>query len=259
MCDGWSRRREPDGLRRYVHLGTGNYNPVTARIYSDLGYLTCDEEIVADVTYLFNALTGYSNTDEYRKLLVAPGAMRQQLLDCIQREIECQKTGQRGRIIFKMNSLVDKACIKALYQASMAGVEVDLQVRGICCLRPGVAGVSDNIRVTSVVGRFLEHARIYYFRNGGDEEILLGSADLMPRNLDGRVETLFPVEDEALKTALSKDILAVHLADNMQCHQLGEDGEYIRLTPQEGQPTVSSQDKLLEVRGSWHLEDAQGD
>jgi len=252
-------RREPDGLRRYVHLGTGNYNPVTARIYSDLGYLTCDPEIVADVTYLFNSLTGYSKTHEYQKLLVAPRTMRDQMLSRIQREIECHQKSGGGRIIFKMNSLVDKSCIKALYQASMAGVEVDLQVRGICCLRPGVPGVSDNIRVTSVVGRFLEHARIYYFRNGGDEEILLGSADLMPRNLDGRVETLFPVDDDQLRQALRDEILNVHLADNVGSYQLQEDGNYTLFTPAEGEPPLNSQELLLQHPGGWHLEESRGD
>jgi len=252
-------RREPDGLRRYVHLGTGNYNPVTARIYSDIGYLTCDEEIVADVTFLFNALTGYSRTDEYQKLVVAPGAMRQQILDRIRHEIECHKRAGNGRIIFKMNSLVDKACIRALYEASMAGVEVDLQVRGICCLRPGVEGVSDNIRVTSIVGRFLEHARIYYFRNGGDEEILLGSADLMPRNLDGRVETLFPVQDEALRAALRDEILTVHLGDNLQLHRLRQDGSFERLAPVDGETPLNSQERLLERPGAWHLDDTRAD
>ena len=158
-----------------------------------------------------------------------------------------------------MNSLVDKACIKALYQASMAGVKIDLQIRGICCLRPGVKGVSENIRVTSVVGRFLEHPRIFFFHNGGDEEILLGSADLMPRNLDGRVETLFPVEDEILKTAIRDEILAVHLADNVQAHQLLEDGSYIRLAPGEGETPVSSQEVLIANSGSWHPEDARTD
>ena len=248
-------RREPEGLKRYVHLGTGNYNPVTARIYTDLGYLTCDPEIVADVTYLFNALTGYSNADSYHKLLVAPGAMRQQLLDRIHREIDCHRRDGQGRIVFKMNSLVCKACIRALYEASIAGVKIDLQVRGICCLRPGVKGVSENIRVTSVVGRFLEHSRIYYFRNGGDEEILLGSADLMPRNLDGRVETLFPVEDEHLKAALKDEILSVHLQDNKQAHQLGEDGQYVRVVPGDGEKPLSSQEKLLQGPGAWHLDE----
>jgi polyphosphate kinase len=252
-------RREPAGVCRYVHLGTGNYNPVTARIYSDLGLLTCNPEIVSDVTYLFNALTGYSSTEQYRKLMVAPHSMRRQLLDCIDREIEQHQKSGDGRIVFKMNSLVDKACIKALYKASMAGVQIDLQIRGICCLRPGVAGVSENIKVTSIVGRFLEHARIYYFGNGGDEEILLGSADMMPRNLDGRVETLFPIEDEQLKAAIRDEILAVHLADNLQCHQLGEDGQYIRMQAEEGEEPLSSQEKLLEVPGSWHLDETRSE
>ena len=149
--------------------------------------------------------------------------------------------------------------IKALYQASMVGVEIDLQVRGICCLRPGVPGVSDKIRVTSVVGRFLEHARIYYFRNGGNEEILLGSADLMPRNLDGRVETLFPVEDSQLKKALCDEILYVHLADNLQCHELGSDGQYRRLVPKDDEKGLNSQQALLESRGSWHQDDVQNE
>jgi len=248
-------RREPEGLRRYVHMGTGNYNPVTARIYSDLGYLTCDPGIVADVTYLFNALTGYSVTDEYRKLLVAPGAMRKQILDRIHREIEFHQRDGQGRIVFKMNALVDKACIKALYQASIAGVRIDLQVRGICCLRPGVKGVSENIRVTSVVGRFLEHTRIYYFRNGGNEEFLLGSADLMPRNLDGRVETLFPIEDELLKAALRDEILSVHLQDNLQAHQLGADGQFVKIAPADGVEPLNSQERLLESPGAWHLDE----
>ena len=248
-------RREPDGLRRYVHLGTGNYNPVTARIYSDLGYMTCNPEIVADVTFLFNALTGYSKSDRYQKLLVAPESMREQLLERIEREIECHKREGEGRIVFKMNSLVDKACIKALYQASIAGVQIDLQVRGICCLRPGVKGVSDNIRVTSVVGRFLEHARIYYFRNGGEEEVLLGSADLMPRNLDGRVETLFPLEDDSLRKALRDEILSLHLADNVQSHQLQENGEYNRVEVSDDDSPLSSQERLLENSGGWHGED----
>jgi polyphosphate kinase len=252
-------RREPAGVRRYVHLGTGNYNPVTARIYSDLGLLTCNPEIVSDVTYLFNALTGYSSTEQYRKLLVAPHSMRQQLLDRIDREIKQHQKSGDGRIIFKMNSLVDKACIKALYKASMAGVQIDLQIRGICCLRPGVPGVSDNIKVTSIVGRFLEHARIYYFGNGGDEEILLGSADMMPRNLDGRVETLFPIEDERLRAAIRDEILAVHLADNLQCHQLGEEGQYTRVQVEAGEEPLSSQEKLLEVPGSWHLEETRSE
>ena len=245
-------RREPDGLMRYLHLGTGNYNPVTARIYSDIGYLTSDPELAADASQLFNALTGYSGKSSYEKLLVAPGEMRRQMLARIQREIACHQEGGKGHIAFKMNSLVDKACIKALYQASMAGVRVDLQVRGICCLRPGVKRVSENITVTSVVGRFLEHTRIYYFRNGGDEEILLGSADLMPRNLDGRVETLFPIEDPMCLEAIRDDILFRHLRDNVQSRRLLPNGEYERLAPAEDERPVSSQAELLAETGSWH-------
>ncbi len=248
-------RREPDGLMRYLHLGTGNYNPVTARIYSDLGFLTADPELAADASHLFNALTGYSGKNSYDKLLVAPGEMRKQMLARIEREIVSHQDDGEGHIAFKMNSLVDKACIKALYRASMAGVRVDLQVRGICCLKPGVKRVSENITVTSVVGRFLEHTRIYYFRNGGDEEVLLGSADLMPRNLDGRVETLFPITDSRLKTALRDDILFRHLRDNVQSRRLLPSGEYERLAVAEGEKAVNSQAELVAEPGSWHHEE----
>ncbi len=248
-------RREPDGLVRYLHLGTGNYNPVTARVYSDIGFLTADSRLTADASRLFNALTGYTGKNRYKKLLVAPGQMRHLLLARIQREIERQREHGDGYLAFKMNSLVDKACIKALYRASMAGVKIDLQVRGICCLRPGVEGVSENIEVTSVVGRFLEHTRIYYFHNGGEEEILLGSADLMPRNLDGRVETLFPVSDERLRTAIRDDILFRHLSDNAQSRRLLPSGEYERRIPAAGEPSLDSQAALLAETGSWHVDE----
>ncbi|MGB6853976.1 MAG: RNA degradosome polyphosphate kinase, partial [Thermoanaerobaculia bacterium] len=201
------------------------------------------------------ALTGYSRKDEYRKLLVAPGNMRQRILDCIDREIEQHKKSGDGYLAFKMNALVDKACIKALYEASRAGVRVDLQIRGICCLRPGVARVSENINVTSVVGRFLEHVRIFYFRNGGDEEIFMGSADLMPRNLDGRVETLFPVSDERLMRAIRDDILFLHLRDNLQSRRLLSDGSYERVGVEVDEPPLSSQEWLLAQAGSWHFDD----
>ena len=177
------------------------------------------------------------------------------MLSRIRREIERHEKDGKGHIAFKMNSLVDKACIKALYRASMAGVRVDLQVRGICCLKPGVKRVSENITVTSVVGRFLEHTRIYYFRNGGDEEILLGSADLMPRNLDGRVETLFPITDPQILTAVRDDILFRHLRDNVQSRRLLPNGEYERLTVPEGDRAVNSQEELLAEPGSWHYEE----
>ncbi|MGD1993985.1 MAG: polyphosphate kinase 1, partial [Anaerolineae bacterium] len=174
-------RREQDGITRYVHMSTGNYNDVTARLYTDIGFFTCDPDLAADVSDLFNVLTGYSYKREYRKLLVAPGLMRQQILERIEREIAHHKEKGGGYLAFKMNSLVDEDCIEALYEASRAGVKVDLQVRGICCLRPGVPVVSENIEVTSIVGRFLEHPRLFYFGNGGEPEVLLGSADLMPR------------------------------------------------------------------------------
>lgn len=247
-------RRERDGITRYVHMSTGNYNNVTARLYSDIGFFTCDPDIGADVADLFNALTGYSRKKEYRKLLVAPDLMRQQILDRIEREIERYQQHGDGYLAFKMNALVDKKCIQALYRASQAGVKVDLQIRSTCCLRPGVPGVSDNITVTSVVGRFLEHPRIFYFRNGGDEEILLGSADLMPRNLDRRVEQLFPVQDANLRDSLFNHILSVHLRDNMQARRLLPNGKYERIQPQEGEPELNSQLWMIEHRGLWNEE-----
>jgi polyphosphate kinase len=249
-------RRERDGITRYVHMSTGNYNNVTARLYSDIGFFTCDPDIGADVADLFNALTGYSRKKEYRKLLVAPDLMRQQILDRIEREIERYQQHGDGYLAFKMNALVDKKCIQALYRASQAGVKVDLQIRSTCCLRPGVPGVSDNITVTSVVGRFLEHPRIYYFRNGGgeNEEILLGSADLMPRNLDRRVEQLFPVQDANLRDSLFNHILSVHLRDNMQARRLLPNGKYERIQPQEGEPELNSQLWMIEHRGLWNEE-----
>ena len=245
-------RRERDGITRYVHMSTGNYNSVTTRIYTDLGYFTADPVIGDEVSRLFNALTGYSRQEEYGKLLTAPGMMRQRILDRIEREIERQRQHQDGCLAFKMNALVDKPCIQTLYRASQAGVKVDLQVRGICCLRPGVPGISENIAVTSIVGRFLEHARIFYFRNGGEEEILLGSADLMPRNLDGRVEVLFPVEDSRLRDALRDHVLNIHLKDNVQARRLLPDGSYERVRPKEGKPALDSQLWMLEHRGIWH-------
>jgi polyphosphate kinase len=245
-------RRERDGIKRYLHMATGNYNGVTARIYSDIGYFTCDPTLGAEASRLFNALTGYSLEEDYGKLLVAPGRMRQQILDRIDREIERQSQHGDGYLAFKMNQLVDKACIRALYRASQAGVKVDLQVRGICCLRPGMPGVSENITVTSVVGRFLEHPRIFYFRNGGDDEILMGSADLMPRNLDRRVETLFPIEDSRLRNALRDHILDVHLKDNVQSRRLLPDGSYEWVYPQDGEPELDSQLWMVENRGIWN-------
>ena len=238
-------RRERDGIRRYVHLGTGNYNTTTARIYTDLGYLTCHPKIGADVSDLFNALTGYSRKDTYSKLLVAPGTMRRQILSRIEREIGRHRQHGDGYLAFKMNALVDRQCIRALYAASQAGVKIDLQVRGICCLRPGVEGISETIHVTSIVGRFLEHSRIYYFRNGGQDEVFLGSADLMPRNLDNRVEILFPVEDPRLRTLVMRDILQTHLQDTAQARRLMPDGTYEHIEPRPGDAAHNSQEWML--------------
>ena len=238
-------RRDADGLRRYVHLGTGNYNVVSSRIYTDLSYFTCDPVIGADVSDLFNALTGYSRKKSYERLLVAPTSLRRELIERIDREIHHHREHGGGHLSFKMNALVDKTCIQALYRASQAGVKIDLQVRGICCLRPGVPGVSETITVRSVVGRFLEHARIYYFRNAGQHDVLLGSADLMPRNLDRRVEILFPVLHPQWRDIIMNEILAVGLQDNVQARQLLQDGTYERVHPLDGGPVMNSQEWLL--------------
>ena len=247
-------RREEGRLHSYVHLATGNYNPVTARIYTDIGLLTDDAEIASDVAKLFNAITGYVRKERYSRLLVAPHQMRRELIRRIDREIEGHRQRGDGRLIFKMNSLVDRECIDALYRASQAGVEVLLQVRGICCLRPGVPGLSENISVTSIVGRFLEHSRLYYFRNGGDEELFTGSADLMPRNLNGRVELLSPILSPGLRRAALKDILAPHLVDTANCRRLESDGSYTRVEPSGGGEPFDSQRELLQGSHGWRLE-----
>jgi polyphosphate kinase len=219
-------RREGEAIRRYLHLATGNYNPTTAHLYTDMGLLTCDAEIGEDATALFNYLTGYSGNIQFRKLLVAPVNMRQRLAEMIRREIEQQKRGERGHLIFKMNALEDSGLIRLLCEASCAGVQVDLLVRGICCLLPGVPAVSDNIRVVSIVGRFLEHSRIFYFRNGGSEEIYLGSADLMPRNLNRRVEVLFPIRSPRVVHRIRDEILSKYLADDANARHMKPDGRY---------------------------------
>ena len=239
-------RREAEHIRRYVHVGTGNYNPKTARIYTDLGLLSCREELGADLTDLFNYLTGYSRQQAYRKLLVAPVNLRTRMKMFIQQEIQHSLDGGQGRIIAKMNSLVDPDMIAILYQASQAGVQIDLIIRGICCLRPGLKGVSENIRVTSIVGRYLEHSRIFYFDNGGDEKVFIGSADWMPRNLDRRVEAVTPVEDPRLIQEL-KTILEISLADNRQAWELQPDGSYIQRQPTEAEEERSSQQILMKM------------
>jgi polyphosphate kinase len=223
-------RREGDGVRHYVHIGTGNYHPTTARLYTDVGLFTCDEELGSDVADMFNFLTGYARPRGYRKALVAPTHLRDGILREIEKTIAAHENGEHARIALKMNSLVDRRCIRALYRASQAGVQIDLNIRGICCLRPGVPDVSENIRVVSVVGRFLEHSRIYAFERGEDTRVLIGSADLMPRNLDTRVELVAPVEDRELKADLL-DVLERSLADDSNAWELHEDGVWRRRTP----------------------------
>src|SRR5579862_303484 len=242
-------RREGDVIRRYAHLSTGNYNSVTAQLYTDIGMFTCDNEIGADCTDLFNFLTGYSAKHSYRKLLVSPVTLRKGIEHLIQREIEHQKNGRGGHLIFKMNALVDKKMIELLYQASQAGVKVQLLVRGICCLIPGIPGISENITVTSIVGRFLEHSRIFYFKNGGQEEIYLGSADLMPRNLNRRVEVLFPVEGEDLVRQVRDEILAIYLSDSVKGRLMKADGSYMRRPSATGKRAMNSQEWLIKRVG----------
>ncbi len=242
-------RREADGIKRYAHIGTGNYNSKTARVYTDIGLLTSSPSIGADLTDLFNALTGFSRQSLYRKLLVAPANMRIRFLEMIQREAENAREGKPARIIAKMNALVDAEIIEALYAASQAGVEIDLIVRGICCLRPGVPGVSDRIRVVSIVGRFLEHSRLFYFANGGDEQFLFGSADWMPRNFDRRVEAVAPVDDVTLHPRLHS-LIAACLSDNRQAWDLAADGSYTQRVPN-GEPERATHKLLL--LDSWGM------
>ncbi len=222
-------RRENNELQRYVHLATGNYNPTTSRIYTDLGLLTADAEIGADITDLFNFLTGYSYQTEYRQLLVAPINLRERMIEMINRETENKLNGKEARIIVKINSLTDDIIIRALYRASQAGVNVDLIVRGICVLRPGIKGLSENIRVVSIIGRFLEHSRVFYFANGGSEEIYIGSADWMHRNLDRRVEAVTPIKDEKIKNYIKDEVLGAYLKDNTNARILKSDGTYEKL------------------------------
>jgi polyphosphate kinase len=222
-------RQEGDGIRRYVHMSTGNYNYTTAMAYEDIGLFTCDEAFGEDATELFNFLTGYSGPRGYRKLWVAPANLRQKLEQHIHREMQHARKGNPARLIFKANALVDPPMIRLLYEASQAGVQIDLLVRGICCLRPGIPGISDNIRVYSVLGQYLEHSRIFYFENGGKPELFLGSADLMPRNLDHRVETVFPIEDPDYVEYLRDSVLQSYFREERHTRQLQPDGSYKRL------------------------------
>ncbi|QSV72205.1 MAG: polyphosphate kinase 1 [Aphanizomenon flos-aquae KM1D3_PB] len=239
-------RREKDRMRRYVHIGTGNYNPKTARLYTDLGLFSCREELGADLTDVFNFLTGYSRQKSYREIMVAPVNMRDRFLELIKREIDNVQNGFSGRIVAKMNALVDPQIIFALYEASRAGVQIDLIIRGICCLRPGLPNLSDNIRVISIIGRFLEHSRIYYFYNNNQEEIYIGSADWMRRNLDRRVEVITPIKDQEIAKDL-QEILGIMLADNRHAWELQPDGNYIQRCPGDNCPEANSQKTIMSM------------
>ena len=237
-------RREQGAIRRYVHLATGNYNPATARVYGDISYMTAREDFADDAGALFNLITGYSAPPSWRRFAVAPLGLKERILDLIERE---RTFGPKGRIIAKMNSLVDPDVIRALYAASGGGVRIELLVRGICCLQPGVVGQSENIRVTSIVDRFLEHARIFYFEAGGKREVYLSSADWMPRNFVRRVEVMFPIDDETLRGRIVNEILATQLADNVKARRLCPDGTYQRVTPAKDAPAVRSQEHFVRV------------
>jgi polyphosphate kinase len=240
-------RREEDGIRRYVHLSTGNYNPQTARVYTDLGYFTCNPDFCEDVSALFNYLTGYGELPQWRKLVVAPSRLQTFMVEKINQEAANAKAGKPARIIAKINGLLEPVIVQALYRASQAGVRIDLICRGICALRPGVPGISDHIRVISIVDRFLEHSRVFYFENGGEPLVYIGSADWMDRNLSRRVEVVFPIEPPELKQRLIREVLAVSLADNCKARELLPDGSYRRVRPAPGQPLVRSQERFLEL------------
>jgi polyphosphate kinase len=239
-------RREEKQLKRYVHLSTGNYHARTARLYTDYGLLTCDQAITEDVHKIFQQLTAMGKAGKLKRLLQSPFTLHKSMLEFIQREIEIARAGQTARIIAKMNSLVEEQIIHALYEASQAGVKIDLIVRGVCCLRPGIKGVSDNIQVRSIVGRFLEHTRIYSFHNNGDLQLYLSSADWMGRNFFSRVETCFPIDDKRLKQRVLKEGLMTYLTDNTQAWILQSDGTYKRSTPGNAK-TRSAQDEILAV------------
>jgi polyphosphate kinase len=237
-------RQEQGGIQRYVHTGTGNYNPETAKVYTDIGLFTADPDIVADVSEIFNSLTGYSNQKDYRSLLMAPVQLRSRLTELIMREAEHAQAGRPARMIIKVNSVTDDQMIRVLYRASQAGVSMDLLVRGICGLRPGIPGISDNIRVRSIVGRFLEHSRIFWFQNGGQDEMYIGSADLMERNLDRRVESLVPVRDPDILEHLRDVVLDAYLKDTDRAMVLDSAGHYERLQPESG--SLNAQQALLQ-------------
>jgi polyphosphate kinase len=244
-------RREGDGIRRYLHLGTGNYNAVTSLVYEDFGLFTCDDDIASDVTDLFNYLTGYSTKHDFKKLLVAPINLRSGLENLVRREIEHARAGRKAQLIFKVNAIVDPHFIALLYEASQAGVKVDLLVRSMCCLRPGIKGVSENIKVVSIVGRYLEHSRVYYFCNGGEEEIYMGSADLMTR-IDHRVEVVFPIENAEHVRQIREDMLETYLKDNMRARLMQQDGTYTRLKVKNEDHAVDVQEFFMNRSRNFH-------
>ena len=239
-------RQEGKKVRRYVHLGTGNYNPTTARLYTDLGLFTANKQIADDASALFNFLTGYSQGHEWQKLIVAPQDLHRFTLERIEEQTKRAESGKKARIFAKLNSLVDRRTIEALYRASQAGVQIDLVVRGICCLRPGLPGISENIRVRSIVDRFLEHSRIMVFGDGNRKKVYLSSADWMPRNFQRRVEVMFPIEDPDLVKRVCSEIIPVYLRDDTRARELNSDGSYSRITSQ-GARTNRSQRDLLEL------------
>jgi polyphosphate kinase len=241
-------RREQDRIARYVHLATGNYNAVTAHLYTDIGLFTADETVADDVSDLFNYLTGYSEKADYQRLVVAPVNLRHRLEAMIEREIKHAKANRKARLTFKLNSLGDPQLIRLLYKASRAGVKIRLLVRGICSLRPGVPGVSENIEVTSIVGRFLEHSRIYHFQNGGEDEVYIGSADLMPRNIEHRVEVLVPIREPAMVRHICDNILAIYLADNVKARQMNANGTYTRKKASTAKERLNAQEWLIHRR-----------
>ena len=240
-------RREDEGIRRYVHLSSGNYNPQTARIYTDLGFFTCRADFCEDVSALFNYLTGYGELPQWRKLVVAPSRLQAFTVEKIEQEIAHRKAGREGVIIAKINGVLEPTIVQALYRASQAGVRIDIICRGICALRPGIPGISETIRVISIVDRFLEHSRVFYFGNGGESEVYVGSADWMDRNLSRRVEVLFPVEQPNLKQRLISEIIAISLADIVKARELLPSGAYRRLVPVGNEPKLRSQERFLEL------------
>ena len=245
-------RQEADGIHRYAHIATGNYNRKTSEVYTDLGLFTADEAVLDDITEVFNSLTGYSNRRSYNSLLVAPVGLRQGFRALVEREMEHAKAGRPARMILKNNAVADHGMIKILYRASQAGVAIDMIVRGVCCLRPGIPGISERINVRSIVGQFLEHSRIYYFENGGSPEVYIGSADMMERNLDRRVEVLCPVNDPSHRQLLRDAVLEVLLSDTDRSWTLQTDGSYVRTTAPEGVPPLNSQRFLLEWYAAQH-------